>query len=152
MVFVPQSMAATVVMGARRGEAQGRAGGLDPRNDTVGEDKRLSADIGDIGMVPDVERGFQRGQLQNGRRADAHPFDASAGAVGCIKGKGCFVAKPAGKRRAGFIGMAGGYIDKGRAAGAGIEVFVGTTDRKIDVAGGKMHWEGPGGMRKIPDG
>ena len=46
------------------------------------------ADIGHVGHVPDVERGFERRHLQDRGRADAHPLDPRAGAVGGSKAKG----------------------------------------------------------------
>ncbi len=61
------------------------------------------------------------------------------------------MAKPAGEGGAGGFGMFRGDIDEGRAAGAGIEVFVGATDGEIRVAPGQIDRQRPRRMRQIPD-
>ncbi len=102
-------------------------------------------------MIPDIQSRIQRGQLQHRRRADPHSFDAGTGLVGQIEGEGRGVAQPSRQGGAGRFGVARGHIDKGRAAGTGVQVFIGASDREIGAAIGQMHGKGARAMGQIPD-
>ena len=77
------------------GKDQAGAACLDACDIAVGQGQRGGAQGLHIDAVPDIERGFEGGQLQDGRCADAQAFSAGCGAVVEIKGKGGGVALPA---------------------------------------------------------
>ncbi len=144
-------LAAAAGVLARGDEGQIGAGGLDPGDEAVGQRQRAGAQVGHLHLIPDVERGVERGELQDRRGADPHPLDPAAGAVVAVEGEGRLVAQPAGQGRASDLGVPRGDVDEGRAAGAGVEVFVGAADREIGPAASDVDRQRAGGMGEIPD-
>ncbi len=144
-------LAAALIGVARAGQGQVRASGLDPCDETLAQGNGLGAQRIHVDLVPDVQCGVQRGHLQYGRRADAHPFDAAPGTIIVIKGERRLMPQPARQGRAHRTGVTRRDIDKGRRAGACIQVFIGAADREIGVAGGQMHRKCPRRMGQIPD-
>ena len=107
-------------MVARGDQRKGGAGGLHPRDKTVGKGQGCGAQVIQVNDVPDVQSRFQCCELQDRRGADAHALDTRAGAIVTVEGEGGFVAKPAGQRGLGGFSMARGHVDEGGAAGTGV--------------------------------
>ena len=143
-------LAAAVLRVARGDKGQIGAGGLDRGDEAAGQFKRAGADLGHADAVPDIERGVERRELQHRRRADAHPCGARGRAIAGFEGKGRVMAKPAREHGLHLARVARRDIDEGRAAGAGVQVFIGAARREIGARARQIDRHRARRMGQIP--
>ena len=105
-----------------------------------------------FGRKQGVESAIECDKAQDRRRAALKAGDAGSRDVIDRKRKGRRMAPPAGQRLPDAIGMARIHPQKGRGAGAAIEVFVAATDRKVGPRRMQVDRYRPGTVGQVPDG
>src|SRR5262245_21951644 len=136
----------------RQGYAEGAATFLDKGDKKVREPKTLLAQLIEVDLVPDLKRA---GKCAHGkdRLCPARPrANSVARSEAAIERERTGMAPPARERLRELAMMAPGGEDKGRRAGAAVQVLVRTANGEIGAGGIEVNPQHADAMTKIPNG
>ena len=124
-------------------------------DEQIGQRQRLGAQgrhaAERLGGQQGVEPAVQRRHADDGLGAAQVARDAGGGLVVGRELERRGVAPPAGQRLPEAVGVPGVHPDKGRRAGAAVEVFVAAADGEIGLRAGQVHRHGTRAVRQVPD-